>query len=93
MGNMALLTKSENISISNGSYKDKSGKIKKWFKEGEFIPICTMNVFSDFYSDDDGYSIHWLYAKRLSYLNQMIKSVTKYLFGNEAVNSEDSINE
>jgi len=92
MGNMALLTARNNISISNDSYKDKSEKIKKWFMEGEFIPICTMNVFSDFYSDDDGYSTHWLYAKRITYLNQMIKSVNNYLFGNETDNNEDMEN-
>ena len=80
MGNMALLTKNKNIIASNDSYKDKSRKLKKWFKEGNFIPICTMNVFSDFYSSDDGYSTHWLYEKRFSYLNQMIDSVNKYLF-------------
>jgi len=93
MGNMALLTEPDNISISNDSYKDKSEKISEWFKEGDFIPICTMNVFSDFYSSDDGYSTHWLYAKRLSYLIQMINSVNKYLFGKEAVFIEEPKNE
>jgi len=88
MGNMSLLPESFNIIISNASYKDKSGKIKEWFKKGEFIPICTMNVFNDFYSDDDSYSIHWLYAKRLSYLKQIIKSVNNYLFGDEDSKNE-----
>ena len=93
MGNMALLTETHNISISNDSYKDKSREISKWFKKGDFIPICTMNVFSDFYSNYESYSFHWLYAKRLSYLIQMINSVNEYLFDNEAVSIEDSINE
>jgi len=88
MGNMALLPEAFNIKLRNASYKDKSGKIKEWFKEGEFIPICTMNVFSDFYSEVESYSTHWLYEKRLSYLKQMIKSVNNYLFG-----AEDSKNE
>ena len=80
MGNMALLIEFDNIHISRDSYKDKSKKIKERFKKGDFIPICTMNVFCDFYSEDDSYSVHWLYAKRLSYLKQMIDSVNDYLF-------------
>jgi len=88
MGNMALLPGKENIIISSKSYKVKSGKISKRFKKGKFIPICTMNVFSDFYSDHESYSFHWLYEKRLSYLIQMIDSVKKYLFGNEDSENE-----
>jgi len=89
MGNMALLTETDNISISNDSFYDKSAKITQWFKDGDFIPICTMNVFSDFYSDDEGYSAHWLYTKRLSYLKQMIKSVCAYLFDSEGKKNEE----
>ena len=79
MGNIALLSEHDNISISNDSYKKKAEKIKKWFKDGEFIPICTMNVFSDFYSDYESYDRHWLYEKRLSYLKQMVEAVSNYL--------------
>jgi hypothetical protein len=79
MGNMALLTQPDNISISNYSYNDKANKIKRWFRDGDFIPICTMNVFNDFYSDHKSYDIHWLYEKRLSYLKQMADSVSNYL--------------
>jgi hypothetical protein len=88
LGNMALLTEPENIKISNKPFKIKSAKITQWFKEGDFIPICTMNVFSDFYSNDESDSTHWLYSKRLSYLEQMINSVNNYFFGVEAIENE-----
>ena len=89
MGNMALLTEPDNISISNDSFRDKSQKITQWFKDGDFIPICTMNIFSNFYSNDEGYSTHWLYTKRVSYQGQMIKSVCGYLFGVEGTENEE----
>jgi hypothetical protein len=88
MGNMALLPEHINISISNKSFKIKLAEITQWFKKGDFIPICTMNVFSDFYSNDESYSTHWLYSKRLSYLEQMVNSVKNYFFGNEGIEND-----
>jgi hypothetical protein len=89
MGNMALLTGADNISISNDSFREKSTKIIQWFKDGDFIPICTMNVFCDFYSDGESYSTHWLYSRRLSYLEQMVTSVSNYLFGRKVMENEE----
>jgi len=85
MGNMALLIKRDNIIVSNDSYFKKYEKIKQLFKTGRFIPICTMNVFSGFYHENEGtdmagrYRYHWLYEGRLAYLNEMLTSVTNYL--------------
>jgi hypothetical protein len=92
MGNMALLPKRNNIIVSNKSFYDKAKEIKNMFKQGDFIPICTMNVFCDFYTDGDGVSDkrgrHWLYEKRLAYIDQMIKSVSDYLLGAGVKNDE-----
>jgi hypothetical protein len=83
IGNMALLTKQNNIIVSKKTFRDKSREIKKMFSRGSFIPISTMNVFCDFYSEgetiNESYDKHWLYEKRVPYLKQMIAAVTKYL--------------
>jgi hypothetical protein len=79
MGNMSLLTKSDNIRISNYPYLEKCKKVKYWFATGEFIPICTMNVFCDFYSEEPGYNDYWLYEKRFQYILKMYPMITKYL--------------
>jgi hypothetical protein len=82
IGNMALLPKRNNIIVSNKPFFEKSNEIKEMFVNGDFIPICTMNVFCDFYSDMEGvaknYNHHWLYQKRVPYIKQMIKSVEEY---------------
>jgi hypothetical protein len=79
MGNMSLLTKPDNIRVSNYSYLEKSKIVKNMFATGEFIPICTMNVFCDFYSEEPGYNDHWLYGKRFPYIFQMFQMITRYL--------------
>ncbi|MDR2407460.1 MAG: DUF262 domain-containing protein [Bacteroidales bacterium] len=79
MGNMSLLTKPDNIKVSNYSYLEKCKMIKDMFVKGEFIPICTMNVFCDFYSEEPGYNDYWLYSKRFPYILQMFQMITGYL--------------
>jgi hypothetical protein len=79
MGNMSLLTKPDNIRAGNKSYAKKGKMIKEMFVNEEFIPICTMNVFCDFYSMGKNYNEFWLYERRLEYLKQMLKSVKLYL--------------
>jgi hypothetical protein len=86
MGNMALLSGEINKKVGNKPFDVKSKKIKKSFKDGNFIPICTMNVFSGFYDKDmesgngtGKYNRHYLFQKRLSYINEMIETVSEYL--------------
>jgi hypothetical protein len=82
MGNMALLPKKNNIIVSNKSFEKKSDEIIRMFKSSDFIPICTMNVFCNFYFNeikDKISSRYWLYEKRVSYLMQMVESVSEYL--------------
>jgi len=82
MGNMALLPKKNNIIVSNKPFDIKSDKIIQMFKNSDFIPICTMNVFCNFYFNDIKDKIssrYWLYEKRLSYIMQMVESVSEYL--------------
>jgi hypothetical protein len=93
MGNMALLPKTNNIIVGNKPFSVKCEAIKQMFKNGDFIPICTMNVFSGFYDDKfenkngmNGYTGHYLYQKRLGYIMEMTSDVSKYLARGEGKN-------
>ena len=48
--NLALLAAENNSSLSNGPFIEKREKIIEMDKDGEFIPICTKNVFLKYYT-------------------------------------------
>jgi hypothetical protein len=58
IGNLALLSSKLNTALSNRMFSGKQEKIKKFDKDGEYIPLCTHNVFLKYYSiaeTDDEY--------------------------------------
>ena len=50
LSNMALLTVGENAALSNSTFDVKRMKIIAMDKAGEYIPVCTRNVFMKCYS-------------------------------------------
>jgi len=51
IGNLTLLSKELNSSLSNSIFPEKQKKIKKWDKEGRFLPIGTKNAFMKYYNE------------------------------------------
>ena len=80
MGNMTLLTGGgQNQLVSNKSFKLKKRDVHKFFKQGQFVPIGTVLVFSDAYNDSAHTANFWLPDSRIRYLNNMISVLEKFL--------------
>lgn len=89
IGNMALLDKNTNSSLSNGIFPvkrnqiiqiDKSGKTKLGSKEKEaFIPICTKNVFLKYYSKTVSQMNYWSAKDRADYTECIWSTLNEYL--------------
>lgn len=73
ISNLALLERGINTSLSNSFFDVKRTKIVEKDRNGEFIPICTRNVFLKYYSEDASQIHYWNQADRDDYL-QAIKS-------------------
>tara|TARA_R110002072_G_scaffold125944_3_gene262497 strand:+ start:25910 stop:27583 length:1674 start_codon:yes stop_codon:yes gene_type:complete len=74
--NLALLSNQVNSSLSNSIFPIKRNILINKDKIGEFIPICTKNVFLKYYSTNVQNLYFWNTDDRKSYLNE-IKSVLK----------------
>ena len=88
MGNQTLLTggtggESQNQVVGNKSYKLKKEDVRKFLREGKFVPLGTLMVFSDTYNDSAYTSNFWLPDSRLRYLDSLIDSLTKFLKPND----------
>ena len=74
--NLALLTVGINSSLSNSIFPIKRQILKEKDTQGEFIPICTKNVFLKYYSNDIKNVYFWSKEDRENYLKE-IKFVLK----------------
>ena len=79
MGNMALLTRSNNSSVGCDAYLDKQAIISKKINEGEFVPLNAVNVFSGEYCDPDFDNSFWYPRHRMIYLKNLINHIYQYL--------------
>ncbi len=75
--NMALLDKDTNSALNNAIFEVKRRRIIEKDKEGVFIPICTKNVFSKYYSNDVSQMHYWGNVDRIAY-----KQAINDVFGN-----------
>ena len=75
MGNMALLSGSDNAGISNISFSKKSEAIYEKSKKGNFIPLETLMVFTGAYSTGHVTVKEWLPKSRLTYLKEIITTL------------------
>lgn len=82
IGNLTLLIAHDNRGIGNGFFFKKRQKLQEYYKQGSFIPACSMNVFMKFYSDNPGQMLFWDEKDRESYKNKLEQTVKKF-FGNE----------
>ena len=77
--NLALLTTKNNSSLSNGLFIEKREKIIEMDKNGEFIPICTKNVFLKYYSNELSNVYFWSKDDQENYKGSIIKTLENFL--------------
>lgn len=71
LSNMALLTVGENAALNNSTFDVKRMKIITMDKAGDYIPICTRNVFMKYYSSSDTKLHFWSEEDRKGYISAM----------------------
>jgi len=87
MGNMTLLTgnkkqtdsSGQNQVVSNKSYSAKKDMVYDFFKQGQFVPIGTLLVFTDVYTKGTNTANYWLPDSRLAYIQDMDKTISAFL--------------
>ena len=79
IGNLTLLTAENNSSLSNGPFIEKREKIIEMDKNGEFIPICTKNVFLKYYTKNLSNVYFWSKQDQEDYKDSIIKTLEKFL--------------
>ena len=76
--NLTLLTAENNSSLSNGPFIEKREKIIEMDKNGEFIPICTKNVFLKYYSNELSNVYFWSKQDQKEYKNSIIETLENF---------------
>lgn len=71
LSNMALLTVGENAALNNSTFDVKRMKIIAMDKAGDYIPVCTRNVFMKYYSSSDTKLHFWSEEDRKGYISAM----------------------
>ncbi|WP_289778290.1 DUF262 domain-containing protein [Campylobacter felis] len=82
IGNLTLLGKSENISLSNAVFAMKQQRIKELEQKGKFISLCTRNVFLKYYTKEQNISqaLFWSKQDSKDYQKAIIDKIQEYLF-------------
>ena len=76
--NLALLAAENNSSLSNGPFIEKREKIIEMDKDGEFIPICTKNVFLKYYTKNLSNVYFWSKQDQEDYKDSIIKTLENF---------------
>lgn len=71
LSNMALLTVGENAALNNSTFDVKRVRIIDMDRAGDYIPICTKNVFMKYYSTSDTKLHFWSEEDRKCYIEAM----------------------
>ena len=79
LDNMALLDISSNSAISNNFFDVKRRMILDMDRNGDFIPVCTRNVFLKYYSHDPSQVHYWSETDRKDYINAIKSTLSEYL--------------
>lgn len=77
--NLTLLTEHDNRGIGNRFFFEKRQKLQEYYKNGSFIPSCSMNVFMKFYSHNPNQMLFWDEEDRSNYKTK-IKEVIDNFF-------------
>ena len=87
--NLALLDINANSSISNNFFDVKRSLIIDKDRSGEFIPVCTRNVFLKYYSSDPSQVHYWSQSDRIDYLDAIKSSLKDYIGDEEETDDDD----
>lgn len=84
ISNMALLSGSTNSAISNSVFEVKRQIITVADADGEYIPLCTRNVFMKYYNrNQEDFTVqqnfYWSESDRLNYLTDIKRVIAPYL--------------
>lgn len=81
--NLTLLASNHNSALSNAVFEVKRRRILELDRRGEYIPVCTRQVFLKYYTDADAQQVHfWSERDRNSYLKAILSEecgVGRYL--------------
>jgi hypothetical protein len=80
--NLALLSSADNSRLSNSVFEVKRRMILELDRRGDYVPVCTRNVFLKYYAEADAQQPHfWSEADKSSYLNELRSRLHPYLIG------------
>ena len=79
ISNLALLDRNTNSALSNSFFDVKRRKIVEKDRAGEFIPVCTRNVFLKYYSEDPSQIHYWSKKDRADYMNAIKSVLSEYM--------------
>lgn len=77
--NLTLLDAGTNRSYKNAIFPVKRKKINQKDQDGTFVPLCTKNVFSKYYSESIDQMTIWGKADRNSYRMAILTTLENYL--------------
>ncbi len=86
--NLALLDIGSNSSISNNFFDVKRRMIIRMDRNGEFIPICTRNVFLKYYSKETRQIHYWSASDREDYLKAIENTLSDFIPEEEIIEHE-----
>jgi len=79
IANLALLSHGDNAALGNAVFEVKRQKVLELDRAGEYIPVCTRNVFLKYYADADAVQPHfWGPLDKTSYLREMKRKLQDY---------------
>ena len=77
--NLALLSSPDNASLSNSIFPIKRGVIIEKDKQGQFIPLCTKNIFLKYYNTDENQQISfWGEPDKDSYYKDILSVLKEF---------------
>lgn len=78
IANLTLLTAHDNRGIGNRFFFEKRQKLQDYYQEGSFIPMCTMNVFLKFYTQEPDQMLFWSEDDRKNYADIIKDTITDF---------------
>jgi len=91
ISNLALLSSEQNSGLSNSVFEVKRRKILDWDYSGEYIPVCTRNIFLKYYGGADAIQPYfWSTRDKDAYTAAIHEILSPYLNTAPEVNHEYS---
>lgn len=77
--NMALLSRNINSSLNDSAFSHKRKLVIKKDESGEYIPLCTKNVFLKYYNPEPTNFCYWDDGDRKNYVEKIRSVLTDFL--------------